>query len=1241
MSRSANFNHWTDFIVYFVTNIYYYASGQAQYYIGFNCFPLEEFNMTDLDKTRDELSAELGELRRRLADSEAEARRLVDAEKALRASEQKFRLIAELTHDWRYWVAPDGSLKHVSASCEGITGYSPDEFLDNPALVEEIVYPDDRCIVSEHSSSAGQFETHQPIEFRVITANGQERWLEHSCQPVFGENGEFLGRIANNKDITKRKLAEENLKLSNVRLSLALEAAKSGTWDWDLRTDRIDWSDELWDLYSLEPHSCESSYDTWLMTVHPDDRARMDILIKECVSNAAELEVEWRVANIADKDRWLFGRGKPVFDSTGHAVRYIGVVIDITDRKKTERDLLRYRDNLERLVQQRTSQLYESRDLLRMIIHNLPVAIYYQDPDERYLISNRTHQKWWARSAAQIEGFTAQEVMGEEYASAPGNFNATRGQQVNIETTMKYADGVTRDILVNVIPHKGPKGSVKGVFGFITDITEIKKSQNKLIESEMTFRSLFENSLDGILLAAPDGRIFMANPTACEILGMTEQEICAVGREGIYDTTDPRYTWAIQEREKNGEVRTEINLKSRDGKVVPVELTSRIFRYSETELRSIGIFRDISERKLMEETLRESEQTLNRILTASDIGIVFVNPDRTLRWANRAWFELFGYEADDDVADLQVKSFYQSAEEFDRVGRLISYFCHQGEPAATDTIYIRKNGETFDAHVRVNPFDPTDLTKGFVSTVQDISARKKAERELQASKAQFEAFMENSPLCAFIKDESGRYLYANKSWPLLFNPIAKDWHGKTATELFPGGVSEKFTESDRETLKRGEVSEFIQEVPDSSGQQHTWLTYKFPIRDSLGRRLLGGVALDISEQKKYEQEKEALQNRLFESQKMESLGTLVGGIAHDFNNMLQIIVGYAQLHLDATKLPEPVYDDLQTIIRTSMEGAELVRKLLAFGQQAQTIPTEIDLNDRIRELATLMSRTLPHVIGLNLDLTDRPTVILADPGEIGQLVMNLAINASEAMPEGGDLKILTSIVTLDDNYCKSHPEAKPGDYVMLCVKDTGRGMDEDTKSRIFDPFFSTKQRGSTRGTGLGLSVVRGIVQQRGGHTTCESVPGKGTEFKVYFPVVESVSQATQHIDSQVQPVETKIILVVEDNIAVAQLEKRGLENAGYKVIVARNGKEAIDLFQTRSDQIALVILDLIMPEMSGRDCLMGLVKIDPAVRVLIASGYSPEDELNREITPLVKGFVHKPFAITELINAVQSALGNA
>jgi two-component system, cell cycle sensor histidine kinase and response regulator CckA len=385
----------------------------------------------------------------------------------------------------------------------------------------------------------------------------------------------------------------------------------------------------------------------------------------------------------------------------------------------------------------------------------------------------------------------------------------------------------------------------------------------------------------------------------------------------------------------------------------------------------------------------------------------------------------------------------------------------------------------------------------------------------------------------------------------------------------------------------------------------------------------------------------SLREQIEQTQKMASLGTLVGGIAHDFNNMLQAIIGYSELLCYDRKKDDQGYRDLQTIIKTGRGGAELVGKLLSFGQQAQIFPVPIDLNHQISQLTTLITRTLPTVVQVELVLTNTPTTITGDRNQLDHVVMNLAINASEAMPNGGRVKIETKTVSLDDRYCKTHHGVKPGNYVMLSVSDTGRGMDKETVVKAFDPFFSTKERGSTRGTGLGLSVVKGIVQQQGGHITCESEPGKGTTFKVYFPAIEAPLMTSKTVGPTIQSGGTQTILVVEDNIPVAELEQRVLADAGYAVIVANNGQDALEIYQTRKEEISLVILDLLMPVMSGQDCLMELLKVNPSVKVLIASGYGTEDELHEEIGPLVKGFVHKPFAVAELLNETRSVLDGA
>ncbi len=371
---------------------------------------------------------------------------------------------------------------------------------------------------------------------------------------------------------------------------------------------------------------------------------------------------------------------------------------------------------------------------------------------------------------------------------------------------------------------------------------------------------------------------------------------------------------------------------------------------------------------------------------------------------------------------------------------------------------------------------------------------------------------------------------------------------------------------------------------------------------------------------------------------MEAIGTFVGGLAHDFNNMLQIILGYTQLIMMEKDEAHEDYPDLQSIVRTVKDGAELVNKLLMFGREAPIRPVLMDLNRQIKELKVLISRAIPKMVNIKFNLTDEPTTIHVDPGQIDQVVINLVQNASEAMPDGGRLTIQTGKEVLDSEFVRNVHGMKAGVYVTLSVSDTGRGMDAETLARIFEPFFTSKEKSSIRGSGLGLSVVQGIVEQHGGYITCESELGKGTEIKLYFPAVEAPRKSGKKTRPKSLPEQMGTILVVDDELSIVDQASRFLSNAGYNVITATNGKEALEIYRNRQEEISLVILDLLMPVMSGNECLQELTKINPLVNAMISSGFSPDSLLDEEIKRLAKGFVHKPYEVSRLLWAIESAL---
>jgi len=407
-------------------------------------------------------------------------------------------------------------------------------------------------------------------------------------------------------------------------------------------------------------------------------------------------------------------------------------------------------------------------------------------------------------------------------------------------------------------------------------------------------------------------------------------------------------------------------------------------------------------------------------------------------------------------------------------------------------------------------------------------------------------------------------------------------------------------------------------------------------------RLAQELQIEIQSKEKAEAEKENLRSQLLQSQKMETMGTLATGIAHDFNNMLTVILGYSSFLLADKNEKDPGYKGLQNIVKTAQDAADLVQRIRISGRKAEMILVPLDLNHQVDEVTKLLSSTLPKMIEMDIHLAKDPVIIKADPSQITQMVMNLAVNANEAMPQGGRLSIQTENIVLDNDYCQLHLGVKPGSHVMLTVSDSGRGIDKGLMERIFDPFYSTKTRDYRKGTGLGLSVVQGIVQQHGGHITVESEVGKGTTFKMYFPALKD-EILPEYVEKKIpySAGGTETILLVEDMEMVRELGVIILEKFGYTVLSAGDGQEALDVYEKEQGNISLVILDIIMPRMDGKECLEGLLRINPAVKVIISSGVGQEDLIQDFVKLGAKGAVNKPYGMRQILGMVRQVLDDS
>ncbi len=423
------------------------------------------------------------------------------------------------------------------------------------------------------------------------------------------------------------------------------------------------------------------------------------------------------------------------------------------------------------------------------------------------------------------------------------------------------------------------------------------------------------------------------------------------------------------------------------------------------------------------------------------------------------------------------------------------------------------------------------------------------------------------------------------------------------------------------------------------GQEEGWvevlavpITYK-------GKKAILVHGIDVTERKKSQLERENLEARLRHSQKMEAVGTLAGGIAHDFNNLLQAIQGYAELiHLRSSAGSDQARA-VEAIMQSAVRGSKLVRQLLTFGRKVESQPTPLNLNDQVEQVTDLLLRTIPRMIRIEVKLAPDLRLVSADPVQMEQVIVNLAVNAKDAMPDGGVLTIETSNVLADEELRKSHPSLASCEYVKLRIADTGVGMDSGVRDHIFEPFFSTKGLGD--GAGLGLSMVYGIVANHGGTIVWDSEVAKGTWFDIYLPAIEGEGARQVETDAPHLVGGSETVLLVDDEEAIRDLGATMLGMMGYRVVVAANGKEALEVYRSCVDEIDLIILDLVMPEMSGAQCLEHILELNPRAKVLIASGYLPDADRNSSLDSQAKGFIQKPYKLDTMLKAMRDVLDRA
>jgi two-component system, cell cycle sensor histidine kinase and response regulator CckA len=759
----------------------------------------------------------------------------------------------------------------------------------------------------------------------------------------------------------------------------------------------------------------------------------------------------------------------------------------------------------------------------------------------------------------------------------------------------------------------------------------LDETYKALRNREKRYRHIVDNANDIIYMTDAKGFFLIFNEAGLRTTGYSRDEIT---RMHYLDLIQPEYKkeverfYGIQYVKRIPDTYYELPVITKQGKTIWIGQHIQLVAEDDgiTGFQAIG--RDITARRKAEEALIESEEKY-RLLIESLPHAVIILQDSKLAFINYAGVRMFRWNSVEEALgteDLAIAS----RKERDRISRYVTERLagNSDIPGQYLTTLQRMDGEEFPAQVFVTLLDYKGGRAEQV-VILDTTEQQQAERALVESELNYRALFQESRDAVVITSREGRVIDANHAFIELFGFNEEEVRNMDILRIYPDPEMRKQFQQDIE--KTGSLKDYEVKRRRKDGTEMDCLISSTVRSDDQGN-IIGyqGIISDITDRKRLEKE-------LLHAQKMEAVGTLAGGIAHDFNNLLQVTMGYSELLLSEKKQTDPEYQDLGKILEAAQTGADLVQRLLAFSSKTEIKQRPISLNHQIEKAKKILSRTIPRMIEIELHLSDSLSPINADPAQIEQVIMNLALNARDAMPEGGRLTISTENTTFDDQYCSNHPGLEPGGHVLLTISDTGSGMDKETLENIFDPFFTTKAVG--RGTGLGLAVVHGIVQQHGGDINCESEPGKGTIFRICFPALEEKLYASETSRAPIKlPRGTETILLVDDEDYVRDLGERILRRWGYNVLLATNGKEALEIYLKERDNISLVILDLIMPEMGGKLCMKELFEIDPTARILVASGYESGGGPLDARQAGAAGFIRKPFNVNQILQNVRKII---
>lgn len=781
----------------------------------------------------------------------------------------------------------------------------------------------------------------------------------------------------------------------------------------------------------------------------------------------------------------------------------------------------------------------------------------------------------------------------------------------------------------------GSHGELSGALKNLTNnmIDGISKEMNHRRQAEEDLRKekIFTdsaiNSLPGVFyLFDQNGHFLRWNANVETFTGYSSDEVSQMTPLDFFFEDDRDMVGkAVQEVFIKGDSSVEARLLSKDGSRTPYFFTGKLF-ISGNEKYLIGMGIDIAKRRKFEEALTRAEKDWEDIFQAIGHPTIILDTEHNILFANKATLKASGYSEE----QLKGRKCYEVFHNSDRPPEgcpLVSMI--QSGGMKTEEREVEVLGGVF--LVSCTPmFDEQGNIKKAIHIATDITERKQYERALTDSEKKYRALFEESKDVVYISTPEGKFLDINPAGVGLFGYASKDeiLGINIIHELYMN--PEDRANWQQKLYQQGFIKDYEVVMKRKDGTPLNVLITSTAIRDEKQEIIAyRGIMKDITDWKRLEQQ-------LLQAQKMEAIGQLAGGIAHDFNNILTAIIGYGNLMKMQLGEGTTLSKYSTYILDAAEKAAKLTKDLLSFSRRQMINPQAVDLNEIVRKSEKLLSRLIGEDIELEIIPAEGELIILADSTQTEQILMNLSTNARDAMPHGGKLTIRTELIEFEEEYIKRHGYGKTGTYALLSVEDTGEGIDQTTKERVFEPFFTTKEIG--KGTGLGLSMVYGIVKQHNGYINLYSEKGTGTIFKIYLPVICSKAEESVPVSNAEVKHGTETVLVAEDDVRVRSLIKEVLQGYGYHVLEAKDGEDAIAMFNEFQNEIQLLIFDVIMPRKNGKEAYDQIKTVKPNIKVLFSSGYNLDIIHKKGILEEGLDFLVKPISPNNLLRTVREIL---